>query len=222
MTVMRLKDARQSRIRTTNSGIILDAALEVFSAYGFRGSTVDQIAASANMSKPNLLYYFRRKEDIYVALLERTLADWLEPLKRLKPEGEPLAEIAAYVSAKLKMSRDNPKASRLFANELLHGAPAIRSFLSGPLKTLVDEKARVLRGWIRQGRIADVDPYHLIFSLWAVTQTYADFDVQIRAIIGDDEGRFADAEKTILAIVLNGLKPRTDTSPLPRSNGGEG
>src|SRR5438552_9938372 len=222
MTVMRLKDARQSRIRTTNSGIILDAALEVFSAYGFRGSTVDQIAAKANMSKPNLLYYFRRKEDIYVALLERTLADWLEPLQRLKPEGEPLVEIAAYIGEKLKMSRDNPKASRLFANELLHGAPAIGPFLSGPLKALVDDKARVVRSWIRQGRIADVDPYHLIFSLWAVTQTYADFDVQIRAIIGDHEQRFADAEKTILAIVLNGLKPRTDTSPLPRSNGGEG
>jgi len=213
MTVMRLKDARQSRIRTTNSGIILDAALEVFSAYGFRGSTVDQIAASANMSKPNLLYYFRRKEDIYVALLERTLADWLEPLKRLKPEGEPLAEIAAYVSAKLKMSRDNPKASRLFANELLHGAPAISSFLSGSLKTLVDDKARVIRGWARQGRIANVDPYHLIFSLWAMTQTYADFDVQIRAIIGDDQKRFADAEKAILTIVLNGLKPRNSVIP---------
>src|SRR5207248_9514230 len=101
MALTRLKTARESRIRAANSGIILDAALEVFSAYGFRGSTVDQIAASANMSKPNLLYYFRRKEDIYVALLERTLADWLEPLKRLKPEGEPLAELAAYIRTKL-------------------------------------------------------------------------------------------------------------------------
>ena len=208
MAVTRLKNARESRIRANNTGVILDAALEVFSAYGYRGSTVDQIAAKANMSKPNLLYYFRRKEDIYIALLERTLAGWLEPLKRLKSDGEPLAEIAAYIREKLKMSRDNPKASRLFANELLHGAPAIGSFLSGPLKTLVDDKARVIRGWVRQGRIANVDPYHLIFSLWAVTQTYADFDVQIRAIIGDDGKRFADAEKTVLALVLNGLKPR--------------
>jgi TetR/AcrR family transcriptional regulator len=208
MAATRLKNARESRIRANNTGVILDAALEVFSAYGYRGSTVDQIAAKANMSKPNLLYYFRRKEDIYIALLERTLAGWLEPLKRLKSDGEPLAEIAAYIREKLKMSRDNPKASRLFANELLHGAPAIGSFLSGPLKTLVDDKARVIRGWARQGRIANVDPYHLIFSLWAVTQTYADFDVQIRAIIGDDGKRFADAEKTILAILLSGLKPR--------------
>jgi TetR/AcrR family transcriptional regulator len=208
MTVTRPKTARESRIRVFNKELILDAALEIFSTYGFRGSTVSQIADLADMSKPNLLYYFRRKEDIYIALLEKTLADWLEPLKRLKAEGDPFTEIAAYIGEKLKMSRDNPKASRLFANELLHGAPAIGSFLSGPLKELVDEKARVIRNWITQGKIANVDPYHLIFSLWAMTQTYADFDVQIRSIIGDEDRRFADAERTILTIILNGIRPR--------------
>ena len=208
MTVTRPKTARESRIRVFNKELILDAALEIFSTYGFRGSTVSQIADLADMSKPNLLYYFRRKEDIYIALLEKTLADWLEPLKRLKAEGDPFTEIAAYIGEKLKMSRNNPKASRLFANELLHGAPAIGSFLSGPLKELVDEKARVIRNWITQGKIANVDPYHLIFSLWAMTQTYADFDVQIRSIIGDEDRRFADAERTILAIILNGIRPR--------------
>jgi len=208
MAVTRLKTARESRIRAFNKELILDAALEIFSSYGFRGSTVAQIADLADMSKPNLLYYFRRKEDIYIALLEKTLADWLEPLKRLKAEGDPFTEIAAYIGEKLKMSRDNPKASRLFANELLHGAPAIGSFLSGPLKELVDEKARVIRNWITQGKIANVDPYHLIFSLWAMTQTYADFDVQIRSIIGDEDRRFADAERTILTIILNGIRPR--------------
>src|SRR5262245_49614137 len=176
MASPRLRNARESRIRAVNTEIILDAALEVFSVYGFRGSTVDQIAAKADMSKPNLLYYFRRKEDIYVALLEKTLADWLEPLKRLDQNGDPLAEIARYIREKIRLSRDDPKASRLFANEMLHGAPAIGAFLSGPLKALVDDKARTIRAWIREGRIADIDPYHLIFAIWAMTQTYADFD----------------------------------------------
>ena len=98
MTVTRPKTARESRIRVFNKELILDAALEIFSTYGFRGSTVSQIADLADMSKPNLLYYFRRKEDIYIALLEKTLADWLEPLKRLKAEGDPFTEIAAYIA----------------------------------------------------------------------------------------------------------------------------
>src|SRR4029079_14611818 len=169
MARARLKNHKESRIRAANTGIILDAALEVFSAYGYRGATVDQIAARAGMSKPNLLYYFRRKEDIYVAVLERTLAVWLEPLKLLDRKGDPLEEISRYIRAKLKLSRDEPKASRLFANEVLHGATLIGKFLSGPLKALVDDKARVIRAWARQGKIAAVDPYHLIFAIWAMT-----------------------------------------------------
>jgi len=208
MARARLKNHKESRIRAANTGIILDAALEVFSAYGYRGSTVDQIAARAGMSKPNLLYYFRRKEDIYVAVLERTLSVWLEPLKLLDRKGDPLEEISRYIRAKLKLSRDEPKASRLFANEVLHGATAIGKFLSGPLKALVDDKARVIRAWARQGKIAPVDPYHLIFAIWAMTQTYADFDVQVRAIVGDDAKRFAAAERALNLIIRDGLAPR--------------
>jgi TetR/AcrR family transcriptional regulator len=208
MAEARRKAQSKTRIQAINEDIILDAALEVFSAYGFRGSTVDQIALKAGMSKPNLLYYFRRKEDMYVALLQKTLAAWLTPLMSLDPRGEPLDEIANYVRAKLKLSRESPKASRLFANEILHGAPAIGDFLSGPLKTYVEDIAKVLRGWMKDGRIAALDPYHLIFVIWAVTQHYADFDVQVRAVLGSDGSHFADAEKTVLALVLEGLKPR--------------
>ncbi len=135
------KPVVNTRIQARNKELILAAALDVFSASGFRGATVDQIAAKAEMSKPNLLYYFRRKEDIYVALLEHTLSDWLEPLRELDPAGDPLTELARYISAKMQMSEASPKASRLFANEILHGAPMIEKFLKGPLRQLVAEKS---------------------------------------------------------------------------------
>jgi TetR/AcrR family transcriptional regulator len=202
------KPPGKTRIQAINEDIILAAALEVFSVYGYRGSTVDQIAERARMSKPNLLYYFRRKDDIYRAVLEKTLAEWLEPLKGLDPEGEPLAEIARYIRAKMAMSRDNPKASRLFANEMLHGAPAIGDFLSGPMKLLVDETARTIKGWIAKGHIAAIDPYHLIFTIWAMTQHYADFDIQIRAVLGEDSDHFPDAETTIIRLIQDGLRSR--------------
>jgi len=198
----------KTRIQAINGDIILAAALEVFSAYGYRGSTVDQIAARAQMSKPNLLYYFRRKEDIYRALLEKTLADWLIPLRSLDPDGEPLAEIEKYVRAKMAMSRDNPKASRLFANEMLHGAPAIGDFLAGPMKLLVDDTANIIKAWIAKGQIAAIDPYHLIFTIWAMTQHYADFDIQVRAVLGKNSDHFPDAETTIIRLIQDGLRPR--------------
>jgi TetR/AcrR family transcriptional regulator len=202
---------KATRIQTKNRNAILEAALDVFSTYGFRGSTIDQIAEKAGMSKPNLLYYFPGKEAIYVAVLEDTLEEWLGPLAQLDPAGDPVEEIGRYIDAKLEMSRTRPKASRLFANEILHGAPAIGDFLRGPLKALVDEKAAVISGWIEAGRLAPVEPRHLIMMIWAVTQHYADFDVQVRAVLGAGAGGQHPtklAGPNIAAIFLDGLRPR--------------
>ena len=198
-----------TRIQKKNRRLILAAALEEFSAYGFRGATIDRIAERAGMSKPNLLYYFPRKEAIYLALLEDTLDAWLAPLKRLDPDGDPQEEIGRYIAAKLAMSRDDPKASRLFANEILQGAPVIHAFLRGPLKALVDEKAAAIRGWADRGLIAPVDPHHLLFMIWAVTQHYADFEAQVRAVLGreaGDDDLFADAAATARRLFLEGLR----------------
>ena len=188
----------RTRIQRRNIETILEAALEVFSAQGFRGATLDQIAQAAGLSKPNLLYYFPSKEAIHVELLSGLLDVWLAPLRAMDPAGEPRAEIMAYMHRKLEMSREMPRESRLFANEVLQGAPRMAETLSSELKDLVDEKARVIADWSAAGRLAAVDPYHLIFSIWALTQHYADFDVQVRAVLGlgrdplDEAGRFLD------------------------------
>ncbi|MFC5736631.1 TetR family transcriptional regulator C-terminal domain-containing protein [Sinirhodobacter huangdaonensis] len=188
----------RTRIQRRNIGTILEAALEVFSAQGFRGATLDQIAQAAGLSKPNLLYYFPSKEAIHVELLSGLLDDWLAPLRAMDPAGEPKAEIMAYMHRKLEMSREMPRESRLFANEILQGAPRMSALLGSELKELVDEKAAVIRAWSEAGRIAPVDPHHLIFSIWALTQHYADFDVQVRAVLGpgrdplDEAGQFLD------------------------------
>ena len=195
---------RRTRIQQKNRETILDAALDVFSQHGFRGATVDQIAQAANLSKPNLLYYFPSKEAIHVALLSTLLDTWLEPLRRLDPEGEPRAEILAYMHRKLEMSRTMPRGSRLFANEMLQGAPRMKAMLEGELRDLAQEKAGVIARWSAEGRIAAIDPYHLIFAIWALTQHYADFEVQVRAILGPDHDPFAEAD-TFLATLFERL-----------------
>ncbi|MSU92255.1 HTH-type transcriptional regulator RutR [Rhodobacteraceae bacterium 2CG4] len=197
-----------TRIQRQKTRAILDAALEVFSQHGFRGATLDQIADAAGLSKPNLLYYFEGKEAIHRTLLHRLLDTWLDPLRQLDPAGEPLREIRAYLLRKLEMSRDYPRESRLFANEMLQGAPRISDEIQGELKALVDEKAQVIRGWVEAGRLAPVDPYHLIFSIWATTQHYADFEVQVRGILGAGaDGHFHDAARFLTQLYTGGLKP---------------
>lgn len=201
---------RTTRIQVQKRELILDAALDVFSTNGFRGSTIDQIADAAGMSKPNLLYYFKSKEDIHTTLIERLLETWLAPLHEIDDIGDPMTELRAYIRRKLEMARDYPRESRLFANEILQGAPRIMPLLEDQLKSLVDEKAQIIKGWMRDGKIAQTDPRHLIFAIWATTQHYADFDVQVRAVLGPDrggDGRFDDAARFLEQLFLEGLQP---------------
>ena len=196
-----------TRIQKKNKDMILRAGLEVFSQFGFRGSTIDQVAELANLSKPNLLYYFPSKEAIYTALLAQLLDDWLEPLKALDRDGDPVEEILDYANRKLTMSQNFPQESRLFANEIIQGAPRIKKVLKGELRELVDETAIVINQWVKQDRIKPVDPYHLIFTIWSLTQHYADFDVQVRAILGDVDP--FDGAQTHLEATLRGLLEKT-------------
>jgi len=198
---------KPTRIQREKQELILEAALEVFSAHGFRGATVDQIAKAADLSKPNLLYYFASKEAIHTALLARLLDVWLDPLRQIDGAGDPLAELTAYIQRKLEMSRDMPRESRLFAGEVMQGAPRISDIMSGELKALVDEKAKVLKGWMKAGQIAELDPYHLIFSIWATTQHYADFEVQVRGILeAENDGHFHDAARFLTTLYTRALK----------------
>jgi TetR/AcrR family transcriptional regulator len=201
----------QTRIQREKQDVILEAALDVFSREGFRGATIDQIAEAAGMSKPNLLYYFPRKEEIYKRLMTSMLDVWLQPLREIDSVGDPIPELRSYIRRKLEMSRDFPRQSRLFANEMLQGAPRVLDVLSTDLKQLVDEKAKIIEGWMAEGKIVRTDPYHLIFSIWATTQHYADFDVQVRAVLGKDrggDGRFEDAARYLENLFMHGLMPK--------------
>jgi TetR/AcrR family transcriptional regulator len=174
---------KPSRIQTRNRRLILDAALEVFSRDGYGGATLDTIAKGAGLSKPNLLYYFDSKTEIYVTLLSQLLETWLDPLIELDPEGDPVEELLGYVRHKLDMALELPAESKLFAGEILQGAPRIAEHLKGDLKPLFDRKCRVIQNWIDEGRLAPVDPAHLIFSIWSTTQHYADFGAQVAVLL---------------------------------------
>lgn len=197
----------RTRIQAKNEQRIVTAALDVFSTHGFRGATVDAIAAEAGMSKANVLYYFRRKQDIYEAVLADTLSTWLDPLVDLDPDGDPIDEIWRYAEAKLALARQSPHASRLFANEVLQGAPVLRGYLENDLADRVKVVCKTLQAWIDEGRLAPIEPLNLLFLIWASTQHYADFEPQISALQPDAESVYSGAHATLKHILCAGLAP---------------
>ena len=192
---------------------VLAAGLGLFSRYGLHGTTVDQVAQRAGVSKSNLLYYFANKEELYVAVLRDLLAVWLAPLREFSAEQEPRQAIGDYIRRKLAVSRDSPEASRLFCLELIQGAPLLHDELGRELHEIVARKSAVIRDWIASGRLAPVEPEHLIFTVWATTQHYADFAVQVRTLTGGtlaDPGYFERTAASLEQIVLRGVLPRGD------------
>ena len=117
-----------------------------------------------------------------------------------------MEELLAYLRRKLQMSRDFPRESRLFANEIVQGAPRIHDALNHDLKTLVDEKTKLLERWMDECKIARVHPYHLLFSVWSLTQHYADFDVQVRAVLASDDPHDG-AEAHLISMFKRVLRP---------------
>lgn len=199
----------RTRIQQKNHEAILEGALEVFSSEGFKGATLDAIAKAAGLSKPNLLYYFPSKESIHRTLIETLLDVWLAPLSEIEEDGDPVSQIIGYVLRKLEMSREMPRESRLFANEMLQGAPHISDTIEGRLKELVEEQSALFQAWADKGKLAPLDPKHLIFSIWATTQHYADFAVQVEGLLGGEEdARFREAAIFLEEFYRRGLTPK--------------
>lgn len=192
---------------------LLNAALDVFSTYGFSGASLDEIAQLAQMHKSNIFYYYENKEALYVEVLTTVLQKWLAPLQTLEVELEPTEALAHYLIQKIEVSRTQPKASKLFALEIIQGAPHILEILKGPLKKLFKRKAKVIQTWQEQGKIsAEIDPELLILNIWAVTQNYADFSTQIDMVTGKtlkNKSMHQRAIEHTVHMMLYGVLPRT-------------
>ena len=197
----------RAEVRAAAEAQIVGAAERVFARAGFNGATMAEIADAAGLPKANLHYYFGSKAELYRAVLARTLHDWLVPMDGLVPEADPRDALERYIRAKMAMSEQRPDASRVFANELLHGAAVLGELIRGELRATVRRKAAVIDGWVAAGRMAAVDSTHLFFTIWAATQTYADFDLQVRGVLGREQLSAADhrrATEHVVSLILRG------------------
>jgi TetR/AcrR family transcriptional regulator len=203
----KVADAPKGLIRQANEALILSAAEKVFARAGFGGATMAAMAEASGLPKANLHYYFGSKEVLYREVLARILNDWLLPTHGITVDADPKTALAQYIRAKMELSAQRPDGSKVWANELLHGAPVVKSLLATELRTLLLEKAAVVQAWVDAKRMAKVDGMHLFFTIWAATQTYADFDVQICAVLEQDALTPKDFERAtehVVSLILRG------------------
>ncbi|MFZ6873541.1 TetR/AcrR family transcriptional regulator [Undibacterium sp. Di27W] len=195
----RSRDALQARI--------MQAAVEVFAEAGYAGTALASIAERAGLSKQNLLYYFPTKQILYEKVLDQVLDQWLERMNILAdPEQDPATLLRNYIRAKLRFSREQPQASRVYAMEVISGAPVYAETMRNKILPLLQKDIAVFEAWMAAGKIAAVNTTHLLFAIWAMTQSYADFASQMSLVLGHsplDENDFTEAETMIVDMVLS-------------------
>ncbi|UMR32859.1 TetR/AcrR family transcriptional regulator [Massilia sp. MB5] len=192
-------------------------AVRVFAECGYEGASVAAIADNAGLSKQNLMYYFPTKQALYQRVLDDVLDDWLERMERLAdPDQEPQDVLRAYIQAKLKFSREQPWGSRVYAMEVIGGAQLYGKQIQERVVPLLRRDIEVFERWGVEGRISAVNATHLLFAIWAMTQSYADFSAQMALVLNRKQlsrKDYEDAEQTIVQMVLAAVS-------LPAANGG--
>ncbi len=214
------KNYKAGKIRSDNQAKILRAAEIEFAQSGFKGASIMSIAKRANLPRPNIHYYFANKLDLYSCVLMDVLALWNEAFDLVTAEDDPAEAIGNYIHAKVMYSKTNPLASKIFANELIHGAPHLSEYLNTDYRKWLLDKSQVIQEWVTQGKMDPVDPLYLIWLIWASTQHYADFSVQVSTVIG--KPRLSDEEFEAVAdnlrhIILKGCGIETQTQYLDQN-----
>jgi TetR/AcrR family transcriptional regulator len=189
------KTNKQSQIRAQSQLKIISAAQDEFILHGYKGATVQSIADRAKLPKANVLYYFKNKENIYHGVLEQTLSMWDQGIGDIEPENGPKVAIEKFIAAKVKMSFEHPKASKIYAMEIIQGAQHLKEYARTYLRQWVKEKAKLFQIWIDNGEMKDIDPVYLIFLIWSSTQHYADFETQILTVMNQADYEQEDTEQ---------------------------
>jgi TetR/AcrR family transcriptional regulator len=203
----------KEKIREENERIILIAAEKVFAKHGLKGATTKQIADMAKLPKSNIHYYFHIKLNLYRYVLESILIDWMKASNTFDTFDEPREAIRYYVGAKMDLSRTRPFGSKVWANEIISGAPVMEEILSSKLKKWVDTCVNSINTWIELKKIVNVgDAHTLLYMIWATTQHYADFEYQVKILnngkrLTDEE--FEEKKQQVIDLVLRsvGLNP---------------
>lgn len=202
------KTNARSAARAENERLILEAAEAVFAEYGFKGATTGQIADRAGIPKANLHYYFPTKESLYRQVVENIFQIWLDAANTFDDCDDPEEALTSYIKAKMDISRQHPMGSKVWANEILHKAPVIQDYLETTLGEWTDTRIEVIERWIREGKLAPIDPRTLLYMIWATTQHYADFNHQIETLNDSSplsDAQFETAKRTVVRIILAGV-----------------
>lgn len=207
VTVSATRTPRAATLRKQEA--ILTEAERQFARFGFEGVSLDSIAAALDLSRQNLLYHWPSKEELYRAVLDSVMGEWMANMSAIADADEPEAAIHTYVDVKLRFSRERPSGNAVFTREIMAGAPRYEDVLKAQVMPLLHADVERFEHWADQGLIRRLDFTHLMFLIWSSTQAYADLGPQFSLYMGKpqlDDDDFDRARRLITDLIWRSLK----------------
>jgi len=170
---------------------ILDAAIREFANEGVSGARTDAIARAAKVNKALLYYYFRDKEALYGAVLDKVFGGLTQSIhEALSRDLPPSRRILAYAAAHFDYIASNPLYPRIVQMEMMRagrGRPAqFERIVNQYFRPIFTQIAKTIGDGISQGEFRDVDPMNFIPSMISVIVFHFTSAPVLRVITGAD------------------------------------
>ncbi len=119
---------------------LLNAALSQFADRGFHGASIAKIAGELGLTKQALLYYFRRKEDLYNEVLKRISQGLLSAMRTYcDPASDAAQQFEDMILGIHAAAQEHPMVSKVLMRELMDNQRRDISPENSHLKTVLDE-----------------------------------------------------------------------------------
>ncbi|WP_411879538.1 TetR family transcriptional regulator [Polaromonas sp. YR568] len=180
----RLRDADRSQ------QTILLAARDEFALYGLAGARVDRIAGRADINKRLIYYYFKSKDELFLAVLESTYADIRAAEQKLHlDEMDPVEAIRELVSFTWHYYLEHPEFISLLNSENQHNAAHLKK--SARIQEMNSPLVQMLDTVLERGRRKDlfragIDPIQLYISIASICYFYLSNNQTLSTIFGRD------------------------------------
>ncbi|MGH7925282.1 MAG: TetR/AcrR family transcriptional regulator [Candidatus Binatus sp.] len=167
---------QQVRRRGSLDQVLIDAAMDLFASYGYRGTSLARIARAAGVTKGALYWHFADKEDFFIAVVDKVLGEWelvFEKSAHAANAVEFRAEFGRMFDTMAALNEKNPWVSRLLLIIALEshkiGPRVLRSMRQANLHGIASFRELVERGQRLGVFDAQLDPQ------WAATQIFSSY-----------------------------------------------
>ena len=134
-----MTNSASKKQRSEKRSRIIDAAIEVFAAKGYRDSRIADIARGAGVADGTIYLYFRNKEDLLLTIFEEKMDLVLKELEaNLESHDDPIGRIRAYAETHFYLLQTHPALAQVFQVELRQSTRFLTDYQPEPLWAYLD------------------------------------------------------------------------------------